>query len=309
MRTPAPRDASTADLRAVPSGASKLWLRTLRRLSRWSGYALVRTPAVPDVTRLDAPTDAVFAHRDFIFEVPLERCRYLYGGTYGPQVGMNPATTGWHPFVAVLHELAARPDLTYEDSVLARFYQRFQPQRQVEVLFPRDVVAALGPSELDRYPMARGFTPLVPWQPQVSQDGGEHGLGPEHGHQSFGPVSAEKGNLEFQRLRATFVSIRDRGYRPELADGEIAGMFVLRGADYRFVVRAGHHRLAALAALGHATVRVGFFKRDPRAVNVESLELWPLVRQGVYPQDLARRFVDQLFDEDQAWRGRELGLV
>jgi hypothetical protein len=269
----------------------------------------VRAPTVPDVTRLDAPTDAIFAHHDLIFEVPLEHCRYLYGGTYGPSPGGNSTTSGWHPFVATLHELAADPGLRYEDSVLARYYERFQPRSFVELFFPRAIAEARSDAGLARLRPGNGVTPVVPWQLEVTKDRGEHGLGPEHGHQSFGPVSVEKGRLEFDRLRATFTSIRERGYRPAIADGEIAGLFLLRGSDYRFVVRAGHHRLAALAALGHDTVRVGFFKRDPRSVNVEALAAWPLVRAGVFDEDLAHRFVDQMFDVDQAWLGRETGLI
>ncbi|MFO7545870.1 MAG: hypothetical protein R6W77_10285 [Trueperaceae bacterium] len=225
--------------------------------------------------------------------------------------GEDPATSGWHPFVAVLHQLAANPELRYEDSVLARFYQRFQPRNQVELLFPRDVAAAHADAALAFAPMRQGYAPLVPWQLALERgsDRGEHGLGPEHGHQSFGPVSSDKGRTEFARLRSTFVSIRDHGYQPARATGEISGLFVLRGDDYRFVIRAGHHRMAALAALGAATARVGFFHRDPRAVNAEAIRTWPLVREGIFDEELAMRFVDQLFAEDQSWRGRDLGLV
>lgn len=243
--------------------------------------------------------------------MPLGRCRYLYGGTFGPVDGEDRATSGWHPLVAVLHEFAANPELRYEDSVLATFYQRFQPRNQVEFFFPRSVASAQAGAALARAPMGHGYAPLVPWQLELESgsDRGEHGLGPEHGHQSFGPVSSEKGRSEFERLRSTYVSIRDHGYRPERAKGDIAGLFVLRGADYRFVIRSGHHRMAALAALGAATVRVGFFHRDPRAVNAEAIPAWPLVREGVFDEELAVRFVDQLFDLDQSWRGRDVGLI
>jgi len=314
MRSPDPRDGTAADRSdddhsSLLEQARRVWKRAVRRAAKWTRFA--PAPTVPDVTRLGAPTDAIYAHRDLIVEVPLARCRYLYGGTFGPVHGEDPATSGWHPFVAVLHQWSANPELRYEDSVLAEFYRRFQPRNQVEFLFPRDVAAAHADAALARAPMGAGYAPLVPWQLALEpgSDRGEHGLGPEHGHQSFGPVSSAKGRTEFTRLRSTFVSIRDQGYQPTRAGREISGLFVLRGDDYRFVVRAGHHRMAALAALGVATVRVGFFRQDPRAVNVEAVRTWPLVREGVFDEALAVRFVDQLFAEDQSWRGRDLGLV
>src|SRR5690606_26217142 len=101
-----------------------------------------------------------------------------------------------------------------------------------------------------------------------------------------------KGTLEFNRVRDTFNSIRDHGYRPELASGEVLGFFVLMGDQYRFLVRGGHHRLAAMAALGHASVRVAFDQNMARSVNVESLKLWPLVRTGAYDEPLARLFIE-----------------
>ena len=292
-----------------PSGASLgLWGRILRRLALASGYSLARR-ALRQPTALEAPTDALFSPRDVVFEVPIDRCRFLYGGAYGPLAGSSAATSGWHPFVALAHELAARPDLRYEDSVLARFYQRFQPRNQVEFFFPQAVADEHRDSALARLPLDAARLPVLPWYSAVWTGKGEHGLGPEHGHQSFGPVTVEKGRLEFRRVRSTFLSIREHGYRPELASGEIIGNFILKGDDYRFLVRGGHHRLAAMAALGWNNVRVAFYKQTARSVNIEAAGLWPLVRAGIYDEGLARLFVEQLFADDHSWRARELGLL
>src|SRR5690606_10070994 len=228
---------------------------------------------------------------------------------YGPLAGTSAESTGWHPFVALATEVAERPDLRYEDSLLAKFYERFQPQNQVEFFFPRDVADEHRGSALARLGLDAHKLPVLPWHAAVWTGNGEHGLGPEHGHQSFGPVSVEKGRLEFKRVRDTFMSIKEHGYRPEMASGEVIGTFILRGDDYRFLVRGGHHRLAAMAALGWSNVRVAFDKQTARSVNLESARVWPLVRAGIYDEVLAHRFVDQLFAADQAWRARELGLA
>lgn len=302
-------EAATRTKPASGKGGAALLRRVLQRIASANGFTLVRTPGLRSVTDLDSPTDALFCPEGVVFEVPLERCRYLYGGSYGPTLGSTPESSGWHPFVALAHQLAEQPDLRYQDSVLARFYERFQPRNQVEFFFPADVVAEHTHSRLAELTFADGRLPVLPWHDGVTHGKGEHGLGPEHGHQSFGPVTEAKGTLEFERVRDTFVSIRDRGYRPELASGEVLGLFVLKGDDYRFLVRGGHHRLAAMAALGHTSVRVAFDRNMARSVNVEALELWPLVRAGVYDATLARLFVEQLFAPDQQWRGRELGLA
>src|SRR5690606_42032168 len=126
-----------------------------------------------------------------------------------------------------------------EDSVLAWFYRGSRRRNEVESWCPREVSAAQADAALARAPRGAGYAPLVPWQLALEpgSDRGEHGLGPEHGHQSFGPVSSAKGRMEFARLRATFVSIRDHGYQPARASGEISGLFVVPCDDYRLLIR------------------------------------------------------------------------
>lgn len=74
---------------------------------------------------------------------------------------------------------------------------------------------------------------------------------------------------------------------------------MVRGRDYRFVLVSGFHRLAALSVLGHASVRVRFEPHQLRGVYAELADRWPLVRQGVFDERLARAFVAQLFEGDR----------
>src|SRR5690606_12261680 len=208
---------------APAKGASSLVGRLLRRIASATGFTLVRTPPLRSVTMFDTPTDALFGPAGVVFEVPLDRCRYLYGGSYGPTLGSSAEFSGWHPFVALARQLSERPDLRYEDSVLASFYERFQPRNQVEFFFPAHVAAEHAGSRLAGLPLADGRLPVLPWHSVVTYGKGEHGLGPEHGHQSFGPVSDEKATLEVNRVPDTFYAIRDHGYRPALASGQAMG--------------------------------------------------------------------------------------
>lgn len=304
------------------------------------GYTLVPRGRKPVATTVyDVPTDALYDHSPGAFEVPTERCQYPYGFSYDPR--------GWHPFVATLRELVARPDLRYEDSVLRTYYDAYQPASVRELLFEdgyawdgaavvdvgagrprrpgptvgRASTAAEGPPEapgaaltaalrgLEGYSTSE-FLPFQPWDPRTHPPRGEKGLAASHGNQGFGPVSAEKGQLELDRLRTTLTSIEQHGYRPELCNGdEISGYFLIHEGEYRFVIRAGLHRVAALTVLGHERVRVTFFPGYPRAIHLSDVGNWPLVRRGVIAPELARRYALRFFEEDGRKKAASIGLL
>lgn len=275
--------------------------RLLVRLARSRGFRVVRKPAIVTAPRrFDVATDAVHASGDIVFEIPLRRCVYLGGYGYGPE--------GWHPFVETLRSYREDPGLSYEDTVLARFYDRFRPANLLELYFPAPIVEARRDAPLARV-STHEVVPPAPWDLEISVPRGEKGLAARHGHQSFGPVSTEKGALEFARLTGTFDSIRSYGYRPERSsDGDIRGYFLVDGDRWSFVIRSGMHRTAALAALDAETVRVTFDPGRPRALHASTLDRWPLVRGGPFDSALARLFVDQHLDADGSWQARQLGM-
>ena len=253
-----------------------------------------------DLTPLDRPTDAIYVTRPIVFEVPLRDCLYPHGMSYGPE--------GRHPFVATLRAYRGDRDLTYEQSPLKAFYDSFQPASMLDLLYPSDTAERYRTSALAGY--ATGVhQPFLPWDARVVRAGSEKGLDAEHGHQGFGPVSEAKGKLEFERLCRTYDSIEQQGYRPSRGpNGEIRGYFVSDGARHRFIVRIGQHRTAALAALGHERLRVGFLPNFTRAIDVGSIDQWPLVREGVYSRGLARELVELYLSSAGAWVAQEAGL-
>ena len=260
-----------------------------------------RKATAPEITPLERPTDAIYVTRSIVFEVPLADCMYPYGMAYGPH--------GWHPFVETLHAYQRDRGLTYDRSPLKAFYSAFQPHSFLDLYFPRAFADRHRESELARL-TARDHQPFLPWDTKVVRAGGEKDLDASHGHQGFGPVSQEKGELEFARLTRTFQSIERHGYRPRGdGDGEIRGYFLTDGARARFIVRVGQHRTASLAALGRETIRVGFVRSFTRSIDAGSMDHWPLVRRGVFPRTLAREFVELMLGTDGTWIARQAGLA
>lgn len=264
-------------MKSIPNNALK------RALGWWRALKGAPQPA-PEPIPLETPTDAIYMTGSVIFRVPLTCCVYPHGMSFGPD--------GWHPFVETLKAYRNDRDLLYEGSPLETFYATFQPGSMLELLYPRDVVRVHADAPLADYGTGT-FQPFLPWDGAIVSATGEKHLDAAHGHQGFGPVSEKKGRFEFERLRTTFESIEAHGYRPRPGrSGEIRGYFLTDGDRWRFVVRAGHHRTASLAALGHESIRVGFFHGFTRSVDAATMERWPLVRNGPYDRTLARILVD-----------------
>jgi hypothetical protein len=185
---------------------------------------------------------------------------------------------GWHPFVAAIRD---------GPGVLARFYGGFQPTSLAELYSLAGVDRQLGPRQLPWLPPPRGYR-------------GEMGLGPDHGISLFGPCTDEKVALEEARLKQIVASITARGYLPDRF-GDITGYFLMRQDEFRFVVRGGKHRSAALAALGWTHLPVRLKPGWEPVVSLETLGEWPLVRSGAIPAPQARRVFERYFE----WNGTE----
>jgi hypothetical protein len=188
---------------------------------------------------------------------------------------------GWHPFVAAIEN---------GPGVLTRYYGTIQPTSLAEFyLLPGIATQRLGPRQL-------------PWLPPQTYRG-EKGLGPEHGISLFGPCTREKVELEFTRLTKTSASIKAHGYLPDRF-GDITGYFLLEEEEFRFLVRGGKHRAAALAAMGRTHLPVRLKPGWVPAVSLDTLAEWPLVRTGGIAAPAARRVFERFFvlDGTQQYR-------
>jgi len=132
------------------------------------------------------------------------------------------------------------------------------------------------------------------WVPQ-----GEPGMAVDMnrpGFTEFGPVAQNEGEAVFRKLTEVYESVRTIGYLPGLfPGGRISGKLLIRPGEYRFVVETGLFLLAALAALGHDTVRVSFSSKDEGIIERDRLIEMPFVEKGVYSEATANLLFDHAF--------------
>mgnify|MGYP007011832300 FL=1 len=253
---------------------------------------------------------------DIIVEIPIAACRGLRhaGLRFGPG----------NPLVDTIADHAAGRHAAYAGSALARFHERWQP---------RSAAASMGLADPDTPPQAgeaglAGLGPLeavAPWWPDTgggmpaavaahirhrtaveNRESGISGLGAEGGVIFFGPVSARKGQVEYDRLIRVWASIRDRGYLRAGDDphGDVTGSLLLRGTagEHAVLIGAGQHRLAALAALGARSVPVRLLRNvSPRVVRREDVASWPHVRSGLFRREEALALFDRILEGRPPW--------
>lgn len=233
--------------------------------------------------------------RPFVIEVPLAYCRNRRGFPYSQD--------GPHPFVRTTRAYAEGRAACYEGSPLERYYAHYQPQNAAESLGlhgdPSPALLAAPPYGVvvpwERRPLAEGHERCARIAKNESRTHGAN-LSLEHGTSGVGPVSKEKGALEFSRLAKLADSIRAKGYiRSEMRDGDISARPLLWcGRGVRYVLYGGKHRAAVLAALGFnlipIRVRMGNLPRS------DEIEQWPHVKDGLFSCDQARELFRRIWE-------------
>lgn len=261
---------------------------SLYRIDRRQASAGDRTVVVP--MGLD-----VIGSKSAIFEVELQCCRSLNGFGYTDE--------GWDHFVETLKEAKDNPELSYEQSILKRFYGRFQPGNRQEHFF--------GSNNPDMAPLNKGWTilpwmetknrQLIPLKSPVSRPGGNH---------HYGPNSDEFGRREFNKLVKTDSLIKRFGYLPEIfPDGYVQGYFLKDGDNYRFCVNEGQHRVAAISLLGRKVIKCKFDPSFLPLINIDHVHQWPQVKTGLYSINVAEKVFRYYFEEDGRRKAEQLRLL
>lgn len=123
----------------------------------------------------------------------------------------------------------------------------------------------------------------------------------------FGTMGDHQRAIEEQRLQGIYHSIRESGFHQDRRrDDPIQGVFLTRSdGDARFLVMAGKHRVAALAAVranGNEETDTNRFPsvvwvrlRRPGVVRKRDVDRWPLVATGFWPREAAIAYLDRLF--------------
>jgi len=242
------------------------------------------------------------------FQCDLRLCITENGFRYGPE--------HWHPYVRALHEYKAGASVSYKGSALEKYFNAFQPK------VARDLVLCqnCGPSGLSelspwcfvppwsRHSPASRREFLFSWAFREAKQAGYHDISPDDGTNHFGPVSLKKGCMEYKRIVDVFKSIRCDGYRRRSdGDGDVTGMLLRRGDEYRCLITSGFHRLAAVAVLGYKSIPVRIVR--PVIIEARDVDHWPQVKTGVYTRDEALVFFHYLFDFDSLKWAQKHDLV
>jgi len=219
-----------------------------------------------------------------IVQIHISKCRDLLSYSY--------CGKGWHYYSAFLRQYMLDPKISYDDSILKLYHQRFQP---------RSLAEALGvQNEIRGNAFHSGWPPL-PWMNI------EFLL--RKNHQHFGPFSNTYSFLEYQRCQRVFDQIKSNGYQPEkYPDGYIRGYFLKGVSNYRFLVTAGQHRIAAMAVLGYEKFLVKLQQRYPRVIDIRESAGWPQVRNGVYSKEQADQIFKIYFTRDGKENAESLNL-
>ena len=177
----------------------------------------------------------------------------------------------------------------YGVEALANYYDKHNPKTIYEKHFISGV---------------KGKQSSLPWS-DIRKGSliGEHGLGPEHGHSAFGPISEKKIKLEVKRLDNCLNSIKANGYLIENSftteyNGFPRGYFLISDKnEWVFRVVGAKHRVAALAHLGWNNIPVNLEPNFPRCIFESEISNWPGVLSGNYSIKEAKLIFDSYFRE------------
>jgi hypothetical protein len=128
-------------------------------------------------------------------------------------------------------------------------------------------------------------------------------FGRADGDSFYGPVSVRKGKLEFGRLIKTFDSIKNNGFIVDshgLNNIRAIGLFSEMLNEWKYLLVSGQHRIAALAALGHADAVVQVAPEGlGGVVRREDAKYWPTVQHGYLSESEAISIFNRIFEGKQ----------
>lgn len=236
---------------------------------------------------------------DLLMRVPLDKCRSF------DLIGYSQSRYSESPFIQTCLQYAKSDMQSYDNSLLQKYYARCQPLSAAEIIDLPDL------SNTCFYQL-QPMIAIKPWSDEapyglkqlerqrlrnLAIENIEGGVpeGAEGGQQCYGPVSQAKGEWEYHRLVNTFENIRRNGNRADIY-GHIRVSYLDAGQQWRYQVHVGHHRIAALAALGYTDV---VMRVSPIVTRREDASFWPAVRQGIYTAVEAVALFDRFFQGEQ----------
>lgn len=276
--------------------------RAVHDIAMEAGYRRDAEPSPCDLRGLiDDPLEALERANGTtaLVEIPMARCRTLHALAFPA----HPESDNPYILTARWMQATSQDDQPPEESPLSAYFEAVQPLSAAQFFGIRsDRLSSLTPIAAE-WPWTgpSGRPVQLRRHNTVAKEARVNGwdLAAGHGWQHVGPVTEEKLRLELERTANLVRSIGRSGYRAEQS-GLRRGLDQIRGlllvnerGEWRFVVDGGEHRVAVLAALGHATFP-GVVRPD--GVYYRSgVEEWPGVAAGDVGTKEATRLFDRVF--------------
>lgn len=239
-------------------------------------------------------------HYPVLVNIPTQYCRGFGLMAFSCAINAN------HPLVRTLLEVMSGKARLYQESSLSNYYQMYQP------LSGEDILGLAMSEEANFSQPALWF--IEPWLAcpsqkeetkkikAMQQENKRFGITPPSKKEwlFFGPLSKERGELEFHRLTSLAKSITMNGYeRSNDPDGDITGALLVRDHEYRVAIISGQHRVCALAASGHAYIPVRINVDKRAIVRRENANEWLSVKKKIYTLGQAQSIFDRVFEGKQ----------
>lgn len=234
-------------------------------------------------------------NRHILINVPLGDIRFL--GVHGYKADKDSTA----PFISTIKEYKEGKIKSYINSPLYSFYSNFQPKSISEYLYLNNYSSSI----FNTLPPSGAF---LPWQDidpveksrqrvlEVESDNKEHNtnLSMEGGDPFYGPVSLEKGELEYNRLINIYYSILKHGFKIDSkGKGNINAVILENDNNYCYFVFSGQHRVAALSVLNYEKVPIQIYKG--LVVRRSEVDFWPGVTNGYFSKSEALNVFDRIF--------------
>lgn len=247
--------------------------------------------------------------RALFVEVPADLCRISGLLAFPTDSGR------FNPFLQTLLGVRHGRVANYLESPLRVYHEAWQPAHASDLLgIPESRVG----EALRAMPPYAAIWPWHRYSPLEQMESVSRSITEENrlaglpapaqaGHENFGPVRPDKGELEFQRLVTLMERIERQGYRRhQRRDGDIEGVILRNGANAAVLIKKGKHRACALAALGYRQLPIRLFNSRRAVVDCGQAGSWGAVRAGLIRQEDALRVVGRMIAGEAPFDPRRL---
>lgn len=227
-------------------------------------------------------------------EVPLSICITFTGFPF--------AEPGWHHLRLFCQEVDANPNLSLEESILYRFHERYRPEGMFELVRHRG-----------NHIQFRPALGIFPWG---SLWGRYVGVGPDGTLQKdwarsrfCGPTPRDVMQAEFDRMLATYCSLKAYGYQ-SWKKGFVGGTLLQRrDGKQRYIVLQGNHRTAMLAHLEYTSIVTSPVPGCYRIIDERDVESWHYVKTGECSVSDALAYFHAFFEVTGYEQAERFGLL